>query len=139
MVLEPLTLEEVARHERGIAKLRRRLFRKYQPTDYFIVPSSERVLAASAESRWNAACGSYRVFTFGGLGYSVDCRDPAGLCEFRVSHFDADVFTFWLRAAKGHSVTALDIRFRELDDTVYAYVRSYRHANVHPMYGVRKD
>jgi hypothetical protein len=94
VVLEPLTPEEVARHERGIERLRRRLFRKYQPTDYFIVPSSEQVLAASAESRWNAACGSYRVFTFGGLAYSVDCCDPAGLCAFRVSHFDADVFIY---------------------------------------------
>ena len=69
MVLEPLTPEERARHDRGIERIRRRLFRCYQPTDYFIVPNSERVIAASAESCWNAACGSYRVVRVGGLGF----------------------------------------------------------------------
>lgn len=138
MVLEPLTLEEQARHERAIEKIRRRLFRCYQPRDYFIIPNSERVIAASAESCWNAACGSYRVLRFGGLTYAVDCLDQAGLCKFSVSHVDADRFHFWLTAAKHHTVSSITVRFRALDEAVYTRVCSYRRSNVSPKYLGRK-
>ena len=61
-----------------IAKIRRQLFRRYQPSGYFIIPNSELV-AASAENCGNAACGSYRVLRFGGLSYVVDCLDQGRL------------------------------------------------------------
>ena len=134
MVLANLTPEEQARHEKGIDKIRRRLFRRYQPSDYFIIPNSELVIAASAENCWNAACGSYRVLRFGGLSYVVDCLDQAGLCRFSTSHVDADLFQFWLTAAKHHTVCSITVRFRELDEEVYARVASYRRANSSPEY-----
>jgi hypothetical protein len=134
VVLEPLTPEERARHERGIEKIRRRLFRRYQPTDYFIVPNSERVIGASAESCWNAACGSFRVFRFGGLSYAVDCEDVHGLGTFTVAHVHSDRFAFWITAAKGHTVSSLSVRFSELDETVYEYLCSFRRSNSAPPY-----
>jgi len=130
VVLEPLTPEELARHEKGIERIRRRLFRRYDPTDYLIVPGSERVIAASAESCWNAACGDYRVLRVGGLSYAVDCADEAGLSRFSISHIDGHGFNFWLTAARGHTLTSLVVQFRELDDIVYANVRSFWRSNV---------
>lgn len=134
MVLEPLTPEEQARHARGIEKIRGKLFHRYSPADYFIVTGSERILRASAESCWNAACGTYRVFRFGGVAYDIDCADPAGLCRFSVSHFDADTFTFWLSASQGHTLSCLNIAFRDLNELPHAYVRSCRRANLAPVY-----
>ena len=134
MVLEPLTPEEQARHERGIERIRRRLFRRYQPADYFIVANSEQVLAGSAESCWNAACGDYRVFRVGGLSYAVDCRDADGPSRFTVLHVDTDRFGFWIAAARGHTMVSLLARFRELDQIVYAHVCSFRRSNIAPAY-----
>ena len=134
MVLEPLTPEERARHARGIERIRRRLFRRYQPADYFIVPNSEHVLPGYAEGCWNAACGSYRVFHVGGLSYAVDCKDAEGLSRFTVLHIETDQFSFWLAAARGHTVVSAIARFRELDEIVYAQVCSLRRSNVKPAY-----
>jgi hypothetical protein len=130
MVLEPLTPEERARHERGIERIRRRLFRRYKSEDYFIVPNSERVIHAVAESCWNAACGSYRVFRLGGLSYAVDCRDMHGPGTFTLSHVDSDRFAFWIAAARGHTVSSVTIRFRELDEIVHEYLCSFERSNV---------
>jgi hypothetical protein len=134
VVLEPLTPEEQARHEKGIERVRGRLFRRYQPSDYFIIPNSERVIAASAESCWNAACGRYRVFHFGGLSYLVDGGDKAGVSKLTISRVDSDGFDFWLSAAQGHTVTSVRVRFRELDEVIHAYVCSYWRANLSPVY-----
>jgi hypothetical protein len=134
VVLQPLTPEELARHAKGIEKMRRQLFRRYQPSEYFIVPDSEAVLRASAESCWNAACGEYRVFRFGGLSYLIDCCDKDGLSKFSISHDDADRFSFWLSAAKGHTMASLTVRFRELDEVVHDYVWSLRRSNLAPVY-----
>lgn len=134
MGLEPLTPEEEARHARGIEKIRTKLFCKHPPTDYFIVPGSERIFAASAETCWNAACGSYRVFRFGGLSYDIDCGGSAGIYTFSVRHFDADNFIFWLSAPQGHTLSCLSIAFRDLDEIPHAYVRSCRRAHLAPTY-----
>lgn len=138
MVLEPLTPEERARHDRGIERIRRRLFRCYQPTDYFIVPNSERVIAASAESCWNAACGSYRVVRVGGLSYAADCCDKDGLSRFSVSHFEGHRFNFWLTGARGHTVASLVVHFRKLDEIVYERLCSFRRASTAPTYAGKK-
>jgi hypothetical protein len=135
VVLEPLSAEERGRHERGIEKIRRRLFRQYTPEDYFVVPNSEQILAASAESCWNAACGHYRVFRFGGLSYATDCCAEDGLCRFSVSHIEADRFTFWLTGARRHTISSLIVRFRDLDEVVYRWVSSYQRFNVARMRG----
>lgn len=134
-----LTPEERARHMKGIEKMRRRLFCRYPPADYFIVNGSERILSASAESCWNTACGTYRVFRFGGLAYDIDYADHAGPYRFSVSHFDADTFIFWLGAPQGHTLSCLNIAFRDLHELPYAYVRSCRCANLAPVYVSLKD
>jgi hypothetical protein len=139
VVLEHLTPAEQARHERGIERIRRRLFRRYRPDDYFIVPNSEQVLAGSAESCWNAACGEYRVFRVGGLSYAVDCQDSEGMSRLAVLHADADRFSFWVTAARGHTMVSLTVRFRELDEIVYAYVCSFRRSNTEPAYTGKAD
>ena len=130
MVIEPLTPEERALHAKGIERIRRHLFRRYQPADYFIVPNSEQVIAASAESCWNAACGDFRVCRFGGLSYVVDCRDKDGLTRVCLAHTERDRFHFWVSAARGHTMTSLIVRFRDLDEIVYQHVCSYRRMNM---------
>lgn len=129
MVREPLTGAEQARHAREIEKIRRRLFRRYQPNDYCIIQNSEQVLAASAESCWNAACGNYRVFRFGGISFLVDCADD-GPSKLSIAHKEDDQFSFWLTGPRGHTVNSIIVRFRQLDEVVHAYVQSYRRANL---------
>lgn len=133
MVLIALTDEERARHERAVAKMRQCLFLKHSAEEYRIMPDSERVLAAYAEECWNAACGTYRLVHLGGLEYRVDCSDPAGASRFAVSHSGADQFSFWLSAAKGHTVSAMTVHFRELDEVPFRYVSSLRRSNVAPV------
>lgn len=128
-MLEPLTPEERARHEKGIERIRRRLFRRYLPSDYFIIPNSEEVIAACAESCWNAACGSYRVFRVGGLSFAAD-GGAEGQCRFSVSHMDTNRFSFWMIGARGHTITSLIVPFRDLDEMVYATLCAYRRANI---------
>lgn len=130
MVLKPLTPEERALHEKGIEKVRRCLFARYRPTDYFIVPESETIIAASAEGCWNAACGSYRVFRFGGLSFVVNCRAVDGLSRFSVSHVETDRFSFWLMGARGHTLTSLVVRFCDLDEIVHEHLCSYQRSNL---------
>jgi hypothetical protein len=132
--LESLTPEEEARHARGIEKIRTKLFCRHPASDYFIVQGSERVFSASAESCWNAECGSYRVFRFGGLSYDIDCCGSAGLYTFSVRHFDAANFIFWLSAPQGHTLSCLSIAFRDLDEIPHAYVSSCRRAHLAPTY-----
>jgi hypothetical protein len=137
--LEPLTPEEEARHARGIEKIRTKLFRKHAAADYFIVQGSERIFSASAETCWNAACESYRVFRFGGLSYDTDCGGSAGLYSFSVRHVDAANFVFWLTAPQGHTLSCISVTFGNLDEIPYAYVLSCRRANLSPLYVGMKD
>jgi hypothetical protein len=132
--LEPLTPEEEARHAKGIEKIRAKLFCRHPPPDYFIVPGSQRIFAASAETCWNAACGSYRVFRSGGLSYDIDCGGSAGLYTFSVRHFDAANFIFWLTAPQGHTLSCISVAFKHLHELPYAYVLSCRRANQSPLY-----
>jgi hypothetical protein len=128
--LEPLTPEEKTRYARGLEKIRAKLFRTHPPADYFIVDGSERILTASAESCWNAACGSYRVFRFGGLSYDIDCGGSVGPYNFSVRHLDADRFIFWIGAPQGHTLSCISIAFRDLNEIPYAYVQSCRRTNL---------
>lgn len=132
--MEPLTPEEEARHARGIEKIRKKLFSKHSPAEYLIAEGSERVLRASAESCWNAACGDYRVFRFGGLSYDFDGGGSAGRYTFSICHLSATTFIFWLGAPQGHTLSCISITFRNLDELPYAYVQSCRRANLSPMY-----
>jgi hypothetical protein len=138
--LEPLTPEEEARHARGLEKIRAKLFRTHPPSAYFIVDGSERILTASAESCWNAACGSYRVFRFGGLSYDIDCGGSVGPYNFSVRHLDADRFIFWIGAPQGHTLSCISIAFRDLDEIPYGYVQSCRRANLAPVFvGLKRN
>lgn len=83
----------------------------------------------------NAACGDYRVVHWGRLSYAVDCADAAGSCEFSVSHAEGSGFHFWLKAAKGHTLCSVSVRFHKLDEIPHSYVQSYRRSNVTQIYG----
>lgn len=133
-MLDLLTPVDESRHREAIDKIRGKLFRKYSQAEWHIVPASEGMIGAYAEHRWNAACGNYRVVRLGGLSYSTDCADPAGLTKFAVSHDAADRFNCWLSAAKGHTISAVSLRFRDLDEIPHRYVLSYRRANLAPTY-----
>jgi len=68
VVFASLTPEERARYEKGIEKIRRQLFRCYQPSDYFIIPNSERVIAVARSTRglpswvlWSSVTGFLTV------------------------------------------------------------------------------
>lgn len=128
MGLEPPTPEEEARHARGIEKIRKKLFSKHSPVDYFVAQGSERILHASAESCWNAACGDYRVLRFGGPSNDIDCGGLAGPYTFSVCHFHTDTFIFFLGAPQGHTLCCLNVAFRHLDEVPYTYVLSCRRA-----------
>ena len=112
----------------------KKLFSKHPAAAYFIVPGSERIFAASAETCWNAACGTYRVFRFGGLSYDIDCGASAGLFAFNLRHFEAANFIFWLTAPQGHTLSCISVAFRDLDEIPYTYVTSCRRANRSPLY-----
>lgn len=138
MTLEALTADEYVRHARALGRIRQRLFLRYSPADYLILPGSERRLAAYVENCWNAASGDYRVVHWGGLSYTVDCADAAGPCEFSISHAEGNRFNFWLKAAKGHTLCSMLIRFHELDELPHSYIHSYRRSNITPGYGSRR-
>jgi hypothetical protein len=70
MVIDVLSPEELARHERAINKIRRKLFASHTPEEFGIVPGSEEILTASAENLWNAGVGSYRRITLSGFDTS---------------------------------------------------------------------
>ena len=130
MTLVPLTPEEQARHQRGIEKIRRQLFRRYTPADYFIVPGSESVLNASAEACWNAACGSYRVFRFGGLRYRVDCANEHGPMLTSITHVEANQFLLWIGTARSVTVNCVPVRFHDLDEEMHSRIVSCRRVNM---------
>ncbi len=66
MVIVALTPEEVAKHERAVEKIRRKLFATHTPEEFGIVPGSEEIMRATAEERWMAGVGEYRVIRWGG-------------------------------------------------------------------------
>lgn len=134
MVLIALTDEERARHKRAVAKMRQCLFLKHSAQEYRIMPDSERVLAAYAEGVLERGMRDISTRASRGLEYHVDCADPAGASRFAVSHSGGDQFSFWLSAAKGHTLCALTVHFRDLDEVPFRYVASLRRSNVAPVY-----
>ncbi|HEU4602249.1 MAG TPA: hypothetical protein VFS24_09785 [Steroidobacteraceae bacterium] len=101
-----------------MAKLRAELFRKYSPAQYFIVPGSEVVTSAWAETCWMAGVGSYRKVCLGGLGYRIDCADEHGLAGLRVQHRKDRKFCFWIESAQNFTVMSCSVQFAELSTCV---------------------
>ncbi|MDY0067760.1 MAG: hypothetical protein RBS02_15395 [Steroidobacteraceae bacterium] len=138
MVRETLTAQERRKHEKAIARLRQKLFDKREPSAYFIIPGSERILEALAESRWNAACGHYRLLQLGGLTYALDCSDPRGPAELGISHIEHDLFSLWICRAQGHTAHSSTVAFEALDDRVHDLVCSFRNSIVNPVYTMKR-
>ncbi len=138
MVRAALTEGELRKHEKALAKLRGRLFRRYAPADYFILEGSERIIAAHAEDRWNAACGAYRVLHLGGLTYALDCGDPRGPAELGFCHVEKDVFSLWICRAQGHTAHSSKVRFEALDERAHDLVCSFRNSIVRPVYTMKR-
>src|SRR5687768_10495289 len=101
MVIVVLTPEEIARHDRAIAKIRRKLFAQHTPDELGIVQGSERVLSATAQQRWCASIGHYRTITWGGLRFTLSLASSR--YELTVSHCDRDVFILHIANERGNT------------------------------------
>ena len=126
MVIEALTAQEKKQHEKAVAKIRERLFRRHAAAEYRIVELSETIIAAHAESRWNAGCGSYRVLHLGGLTYRFDCGAGHPPGAMSICHSERDLFSFWVSGAQDHTVHSSKLRFEELDTRVFQIVQGFR-------------
>jgi hypothetical protein len=132
MVVEALTAAERRQHEKAVARIRERLFRRHAPDEYRILEHSETIIAAHAESRWNAGCGSYRVLHLGGLTYRFDCGAGHPPGAMSICHSERDLFSFWVCGAQDHTVHSSRLRFAELDSRVFQIVNGFR-ASLRPI------
>lgn len=126
MVIDVLSPEELARHERAIERIRRKLFASHTPEEFGIVPGSEEIISASAENLWNAGVGSYRRITWGGLRYFI--ATSAAQLEMTVSHFERDVFTLHVADERGHTEVASRVEFAALDNLAWRHIATLRRA-----------
>jgi hypothetical protein len=126
MVVEALRAEESRQHEKAVAKIRERLFRRHAPDEYRIIEHSETIIAAHAESRWNAGCGPYRVLHLGGLTYLFECGAGHPPGAMSICHWERDLFSFWVNGVQDHTVHSSKLRFEELDTRVFHIVQGFR-------------
>jgi hypothetical protein len=134
MVIVALTPEEVAKHERAVEKIRRKLFATHTPEEFGIVPGSEEIMRATAEERWMAGVGEYRVIRWGGLRYAIEAQgDPFKLT---ITHFERDTFTFHISNKRGHTEVVTPAKFADIDRIAWHHV-----SNLHrpkPPYSQRR-
>jgi hypothetical protein len=127
MVIDALTPEEIARHGRAIAKIRRKLFGQHTPEEFAIVPGSERVLSATAQQKWCASIGDYRTITFGGLRFTLAIESSR--YELTVSHSERDVFILHIANERGNTEVVSPVKFNELDRAAWKHIENLRRAS----------
>jgi hypothetical protein len=127
MVIDALTPEEIARHDRAIAKIRRKLFAQHTPSELEIVPDSERVLSATAQQRWCASIGNYRTITWGGLRFTLAIASSR--YELTVSHCERDIFILHIANERGNTEVVSPVKFNELDRVAWKHIENLRRAN----------
>ena len=128
MVIDALTPEEIARHDRAIAKIRRKLFAQHTPDELGIVQGSERVLSATAHQRWCASIGNYRTITWGGLRFTLSLGSSR--YELTVSHCERDVFLLHIANERGNTEVVSPVRFDELDRIAWKHIENLRRASI---------
>jgi hypothetical protein len=128
MVIVALTPEEIARHGRAIAKIRRKLFGQHTPEEFAIVPGSERVLSATAQQKWCASIGEYRTITFGGLRFTLSIASSR--YELTVSHSERDVFILHIANERGNTEVVSPVKFNELDRAAWKHVENLRRTSM---------
>jgi len=128
MVIDALTPEEIARHDRAIAKIRRKLFAQHTPDELGIAPGSERVLSATAQQRWCASIGNYRTITWGGLRFTLSLG--ASCYELTVSHCERDVFILHIANERGNTEVVSPVKFEELDRVARKHIENLRRASI---------
>jgi hypothetical protein len=128
MVIDALTPEEIARHGRAIAKIRRKLFGQHTPDEFAIVPGSERVLSATAQQKWCASIGDYRTITFGGLRFTLAIASSR--YELTVSHSERDVFILHIANERGNTEVVSPVKFNELDRVAWKHIENLRRASM---------
>lgn len=131
MVIDVLTPEESARHDRAIAKIRRKLFAQHTPSEFGIVPDSELVLSATAQQRWCAGIGDYRTITWGGLRYTI--VPVSSRYELTVSHTERDVFLLHIANQRGNTEVVSPVKFDELDRAAWMHVEHLRRVRLPSM------
>jgi len=127
MVIDALTPEEIARHDRAIAKIRRKLFVQHTHDEFAIVPGSERVLSATAQQRWCASIGNYRTITWGGLRFTLAIASSR--YELTVSHCERDVFILHIANERGNTEVVSPVKFEELDRVAWKHIENLRRAS----------
>src|SRR5688572_14802946 len=128
MVIVALTPEEIARHGRAIAKIRRKLFVEHTPDEFSIVPGSERVLSATAQRKWCASIGDYRTITFGGLRFTLAIASSR--YELTVSHSERDVFILHIANERGNTEVVSPVKFNELDRAAWKHIENLRRTSM---------
>jgi hypothetical protein len=126
MVIDALTPEEIDRHARAIAKIRRKLFAQHTADEFAIVPGSERVLSATAQQKWCASIGHYRTITFGGLRFTLAIASSR--YELTVSHCERDVFILHIANERGNTEVVSPVKFDELDRAAWKHIENLRRA-----------
>lgn len=128
MVIDALTPEEIARHDRAITKIRRTLFAQHAPSEFGIVAGSERVLSATAQQRWCASIGNYRTITWGGLRFTLAIGSSR--YELTVSHCERDVFLLHIANERGNTEVVSPVRFDELDRVAWKHIENLRRSTM---------
>ena len=128
MVIDALTPEEIARHDRAIAKIRRKLFVQHTPDELGIVQGSERVLSATAQQRWCASIGNYRTITWGGLRFTLSLGSSR--YELTVSHCERDVFLLHIANERGNTEVVSPVRFDELNHVAWKHIENLLRASI---------
>jgi hypothetical protein len=129
MVIVALTPEEVAKHERAIEKIRRKLFAQHTAEEFGIVPESEEVISATAEKRWMAGVGDYRVIRWGGLRYKLEAKGEP--FKLTITHFERDTFTFHISNKRGHTEVVAPVTFADIGRVAWKHVRNLHKPNQH--------
>jgi hypothetical protein len=122
-----LTPEELALHEKAIAKMRRKLFARYSPGDYFSIPGTEEILAPSVTLRCQPSFNlTLREIRWGGLRWQVDGGyEPTPLLVC-VSHWEMDRFNIQVTAAKGYTMHIDTFEFVTLHGSLMSMITASR-------------
>jgi len=122
-----LTPDELVIHEKAIAKIRRKLFTRYSPADYFIIPGTEVVLPASVNVRFQPTYNeTTQSVMWGGLRWDVDGGFEPTPLVVTLRHWEADRFYIQVTSANGYTMHINTFPFATLDESLMAMISASR-------------
>jgi hypothetical protein len=126
VVIVALTPEELARCDRAIEKIRRKLFAQHTAQEFGFLEGSQTIMPPYAENRWNAGCGNYRVIRWGGLRFHFVAGNSR--FELTITHTELDRFLVHIGNEKGHTEMVAPTNFVLLGEFVWRHVEKCRRA-----------